>query len=96
MVERHALFFVVIAFTILLASADDMLYLTIRCATLDETLCTTRQKDYLSIFASLYHPPLLLIELDVVGREQARLAAVVAEPPVVVGEFLNLKVSLVS
>ena len=32
-----------------------------------------------------------LIELDVVGREQARLAAKVAEPPVVVREFLGLK-----
>ena len=31
---------------------------------------------------------LYLIKLDVVGREQAGLAAEVAEPPVVVGEFL--------
>jgi hypothetical protein len=30
-----------------------------------------------------------LIELDVVGREQAGFAAEVAEPPVVVGEFLE-------
>jgi hypothetical protein len=29
-----------------------------------------------------------LVELDVVGREQAGFAAKVAEPPVVVGEFL--------
>ena len=34
-----------------------------------------------------------LVELDVVGREQARLAAKVTEPPVVVGEFLGLNVS---
>jgi hypothetical protein len=31
---------------------------------------------------------LFLVELDVVGREQTGFAAEVAEPPVVVGEFL--------
>ena len=38
-------------------------------------------------------PMFPLIELDVVGREKAGLAAKVAEPPVVVGEFLQKRVS---
>ena len=35
-----------------------------------------------------------LVELDVVGREQTRLAAEVAEPPVIVGKFLERRVSM--
>jgi hypothetical protein len=35
-----------------------------------------------------------LVELDVVGREQTGLAAEVAEPPVVVGKFLERRVSM--
>lgn len=53
-----------------------------------------RRKMPIIAFAALtISVPHALVKLDIVGREKTRLAAVVAEPPVIVREFLQVKVS---